>query len=369
MSGVERMLAEGPKRILALDGGGIRGVLTLEFLLELEKQLREKLQRGEDFVLSDYFDLIAGTSTGAIIATALALGMSVEDVRRFYLECGREIFTKSHFLKWFKHLYPKENVTAKLQEVYGAETTLGSDRLRSLVLIVMRNADTNSPWPLTNNPLAKYNDRLKPTHFNLDLLLWQVVRASTAAPVYFPAEDMQVGPHKFRFVDGGTTTFNNPGFLAFVMATTEPYRINWETGEDKLLLVSVGTGYNPKVEKSMTMNVLTNLISFPGNFMFAAFQEQDLLCRVFGNCRGGDLIDREVGDLIGKKGPVTPKLFTYLRYDAELSEMGLAALGLSGINPKAVQPLDCIGSMGDLQRIGRSLAEKRLNVSDFDGFV
>ena len=109
MSRVERMLAEGPKRILALDGGGIRGVLTLEFLLELEKQLREKLQRGEDFVLSDYFDLIAGTSTGAIIATALALGMSVEDVRRFYLECGREIFTKSHFLKWFKHLYPKEN--------------------------------------------------------------------------------------------------------------------------------------------------------------------------------------------------------------------------------------------------------------------
>jgi hypothetical protein len=363
------MLAEGPKRILALDGGGIRGVLTLEFLLELEKQLREKLQRGEDFVLSDYFDLIAGTSTGAIIATALALGMSVEDVRRFYLECGREIFAKSHFLKWFKYLYPKENVTAKLQEVYGKETTLGSDRLRGLLLIVMRNANTNSPWPLTNNPLAKYNDRLKPNQCNLDLPLWQVVRASTAAPVYFPAEDIQVGSQKFRFVDGGTTTFNNPAFLAFVMATTEPYRINWESGEDKLLLVSVGTGYNPRAEKSLKANLLTNLISFPGSFMFAAFQEQDLLCRVFGNCRVGDKIDREVGDLIGTKGPAMPKLFTYLRYDAELSEMGLAELGLSGINPKSVNSLDCVEAMEDLQRIGRALAEKKLELIDFDGFV
>jgi len=95
MNYVAKMLAEGPKRILALDGGGIRGVLTLEFLLELEKQLREKLQLGNGFVLADYFDLIAGTSTGAIIAAALALGKSVEEVRGFYLNCGCEIFTKT----------------------------------------------------------------------------------------------------------------------------------------------------------------------------------------------------------------------------------------------------------------------------------
>jgi uncharacterized protein len=372
MGVIERMRAEGPKRILALDGGGIRGVMTLEFLLDLEKQLREKLPRGEDFVLADYFDLIAGTSTGAIIAAALALGMSVEDVRRFYLEFGQEIFTKAFFLKRFKYLYKKEKVTAKLQEVFGQETTLGSERLRSLVLIVMRNADTNSPWPLTNNPLAKYNDRKKPTHCNLDLPLWQVVRASTAAPVYFPEEDMQVGPQQFRFVDGGTTTYNNPAFLAFIMATTEPYRINWETGEDRLLLVSVGTGYTPQVQTSWQrrgMNLLTNLISFPSAFMFAAFQEQDLHCRVFGNCRAGHEIDREVGDLIGAKGPAAPKLFTYLRYNVELSKDGLASLGLSGINPKKVQALDSVGSMGDLQRIGGALAAKKLNMKDFEGFV
>jgi patatin-like phospholipase/acyl hydrolase len=341
--------------------------LTLEFLVELEKQLREKLKLGEDFVLADYFDLIAGTSTGAIIATALALGMPVKDVRRFYHECGQEIFTKSHFLKWFKYLYPKEKVTAKLQEVYKAET-LGSDQLRCLVLIVMRNADTNSHWPLTNNPLAKYNDRSR-KDCNLNLPLWQLVRASTAAPVYFPAEEIQVGHQKFKFVDGGTTTFNNPGFLAFVMATTAPYRIDWESGADKMLLVSVGTGHNPKIEKSRTMNVVTNLISFPGNFMFAAFQEQDLLCRVFGDCRVGYEIDREVGTLIGSKGPVTPKLFTYLRYDAELSEEGLTALGLSGLDPKSVTPLDCVEAMEDLQQIGRALAEKKLSMDDFKGFV
>jgi uncharacterized protein len=260
-------------------------------------------------------------------------------------------------------------VTAKLQEVFGIDTTLGSDRLRSLVLIVMRNADTNSPWPLTNNPLAKYNDRLKPSHCNLDLPLWQVVRASTAAPVYFPEEEIQIGPKKFKFVDGGTTTYNNPAFLAFIMATTEAYRINWETGEDKLLIISVGTGHNPLQKKSLKINLITNLISFPGNFMFGAFQEQDLLCRVFGNCRVGNEIDREVGDLICQDGRGRPKMFTYLRYDADLSEQGLAQMGISEVDSKSVDSLDCIGAMEDLQKIGRAMAEKQLRLEDFKGFI
>ncbi len=51
------------RKILALDGGGIRGVLTLEILAEMEKQLKQKLNKGDDFVLGDYFDYIGGTST------------------------------------------------------------------------------------------------------------------------------------------------------------------------------------------------------------------------------------------------------------------------------------------------------------------
>ena len=61
-----------PKRVLALDGGGLRGILTLSFLAEIESMLRERHDGSKLFRLAHYFDLIAGTSTGAIIAAALA---------------------------------------------------------------------------------------------------------------------------------------------------------------------------------------------------------------------------------------------------------------------------------------------------------
>jgi uncharacterized protein len=86
----------GPRKLLALDGGGIRGLITIEVLAELERQIRAgliahgKLELNAPFVLADYFDYIAGTSTGAIIATALSLGMSVDTVRQFYEESGAE---------------------------------------------------------------------------------------------------------------------------------------------------------------------------------------------------------------------------------------------------------------------------------------
>ena len=73
------------------------------------------------------------------------------------------------------------------------------------------------------------------------------------------------------------------------------------------------------------MHLLFNATSVPSALMFAALNEQDLLCRVFGECLSGDPIDREVGDLIGSSGPLAlaDKLFTYVRYNADLSPEGL----------------------------------------------
>ena len=84
-----------------------------------------------------------------------------------------------------------------------------------------RNATTDSPWPLSNNPFAKYN-QLERDDCNLKFPLWQLVRASTAAPVFFPPEKIKAGKREFVFVDGGVTTYNNPAFIAFLMATVEP---------------------------------------------------------------------------------------------------------------------------------------------------
>src|SRR6478609_8007061 len=88
-----------PRKILSLDGGGIRGVLTLEILLELEKQLKEALNANDNFRLSDFFDYIGGTSTGAIIAAGLSLGKSAKEMLDFYEQKGEAMFDKA-FLCW-----------------------------------------------------------------------------------------------------------------------------------------------------------------------------------------------------------------------------------------------------------------------------
>lgn len=371
MTLAERIRAPGPKRILALDGGGIRGIVTLEILARIENLLREKSGGRNDFVLADYFDFIAGTSTGAIIGTALSLGMSVTDIRSFYQETGKQMFEQASVLRRFRYKYEDRQLSRKLHEVFGAETTLGSDRLKTLVMAVMRNATTDSPWPVTNNPFAKFNQRDLPG-CNLNIPLWQLVRASTAAPVFFPPEVVPVGDEKFIFIDGALTTYNNPAFQAFLMATVEPYNLNWAAGEDQILVVSIGTGTNPKAKADLQpseMNLLYHSASLPLALMYAALNEQDFLCRVFGKCLAGDLLDCEVGDLIGAKGPVNPKLFTYLRYNAELTCKGLAELDLMNIQPEEVQKIDSVEHLDDLQRIGQAVAQKKVKIQDFAAFV
>lgn len=371
MTLAEKIKTNGPKKILALDGGGIRGMITVEVLARIEQHLRETLGRHETFVLADYFDYIAGTSTGAIIATCLSLGMPVDKVRQFYLDNGKEMFEKTSLLRRFRYKYEDEKLSNRLQAEFGVDTILGSEKLKTLLLLVMRNATTDSPWPVSNNPQAKYNDRNRPD-CNLHIPLWQLVRASTAAPTYFPPEVVKIGPKEFVFVDGGITMYNNPAFQVFLMATVEPYNLRWPTGENKLLLVSIGTGTSPDANTNLhssDMNLLYNAGSIPSALMFAALNEQDFLCRVFGKCLVGDPLDREVGDLIGKKAPVEPKLFTYTRYNAELTYAGLAALGLSDIEPTNVQQLDSIEYITDLQRVGQAVAQKRVRAEHFVDFL
>lgn len=372
-----RITSAGPKKILALDGGGIRGMITVEVLAEIENLLRRKLGLGDDFRLADYFDFVAGTSTGAIIAACISVGMRVSEIRTFYLSSGTEMFDKAFLLKRFRYKYEDEKLAEKLQTVIGKETTLGSDKLKTVLMMVMRNATTDSPWPISNNPFAKYNLRLREDgrlrdNCNLDVPLWQLIRASTAAPVYFPPEVVKVGSQEFVFVDGGITMYNNPAFQAFLMATVEPYKMEWPAGEDKMLVVSIGTGTSPQANADLDpneMNLLYNATSIPSALMSAALNEQDLLCRVFGRCLAGDELDREVRDLKTAKGPVGPnKLFTYVRYNAELTLEGLKKLGLSGIKPEHVQQLDSVEYIPELQQVGQAVA-KSVKLEHFARFV
>jgi patatin-like phospholipase/acyl hydrolase len=290
------------------------------------------------------------------------------------------MFDRAGLLRRFRHKFEDEKLAALLREQLGAETTLGSSKLRTLLMLVMRNATTDSPWPISNNPRAKYNDSKRADN-NANLPLWQLVRASTAAPTYFPPETIQVGEHRFIFVDGGVTMYNNPAFQLYLMATLAAYRVCWPTGEDKMLLVSIGTGSSPSANADLApgeMNLIYNATSIPSALMFAASNEQDLLCRIFGKTLCGDPLDREVGDLIGPanplpsgrvSGPVQPKLFTYMRYNAELTKPGLMALGLPDIVPEHVQQMDSVDHIDELGKVGQAVGKQKVSRAHFAGFL
>src|SRR5262245_10761898 len=101
----DRYEGEQTRKLLALDGGGIRGIITLEVLVAMERMLAAATGRGAAFRLCDFFDYIGGTSTGAIIAAGLARGMSASELLDFYIAMGPQMFAKAFLLKRLKHLY------------------------------------------------------------------------------------------------------------------------------------------------------------------------------------------------------------------------------------------------------------------------
>jgi patatin-like phospholipase/acyl hydrolase len=302
--------------------------------------------------------------------------MRVSEVREFYINQGENMFDSASLLKQFQYKFEDKNLAQELREKFqekdGSVATLGSSLLKTLLLMVMRNATTDSPWPISNNPYARYNDPSRPD-CNLQLPLWQLIRASTAAPTYFPPEVIEVEKGEpFVFVDGGITSFNNPAFQLFLMATTKPYKLNWPVGEDKMLLVSVGTGMTPSANKNLKpgeMNLLYNAGAIPSALMFAAQNQQDMLCRIFGKCLEGDIIDQEVGNMIDINAPGGEKLFTYMRYNADLSHEGLSALGLTQINPADVQKMDAVDKIKELQAVGKAIADQKVKKEHFVNFL
>jgi hypothetical protein len=183
---------------------------------------------------------------------------------------------------------------------------------------------------------------------------------------------VQIGPRRFVFVDGGVTPYNNPAFMAFLMATIEPYRVQWETGVDKMLVVSVGTGNTAKANADLDpdqMHLLYSATTIPSALIYGAQNQQDMLCRVFGKCLAGDPLDREIGDLTATPSPAGKKLFTYLRYDADVSRDGLDALGLQNIEPEHVQLMDSVDYIGEIQRVGQAVASRKVNPEHYAGFA
>jgi predicted acylesterase/phospholipase RssA len=282
-----RRLAEelsGPgkvRRILALDGGGVRGLITLGVLQELEAHLRRR-SGNDHYRLSDYFDLIGGTSTGSIIATGLALGMSVAEISALYKLLIPKIFQDASGQGFFAPKFKSGPLTTALGEAFGARTLASPDLCCGLALHCKR-IDTGSAWILVNNPGWKYYDS------NKCFRLRDLVQASAAAPHFFEGVLLTLqegdGSDKLEdmfFIDGGVGGNNNPA-LEMLMAVRDPaYGFNWELGADKLYMVSVGTGwvrerfkardYRARTFVTQTLNALRGMINDVSLQQIAAIQ-------------------------------------------------------------------------------------------------
>jgi patatin-like phospholipase/acyl hydrolase len=215
-------------RILSLDGGGIRGIVTTVMMQRLQAT------SGLEGFLDDV-DLIAGTSTGGLLALGISHGLGLDEIRDLYVNDGPEIFDDS----WIDNLldlgklrgadYKIAPMRRVFKRVLGEETTLGQLRKRVLITAFdMDNEDEdelNRTWKpkLFHNFPGDANDRHE--------LAYKVGMYTAAAPTYFPSVD--------GYIDGGVYA-NNPAMCA--LAQTQDRRYRPTPAIDEVVLLSLGTG-------------------------------------------------------------------------------------------------------------------------------
>lgn len=219
-------------KVLSLDGGGVRGIISAVWLQELQNKL--------DKPIHEIFDIIAGTSTGSILATGLGLGMPIEEILRMYYEHSPLIFPQSRITRGWSRVtrlfkghgfsQPKYDDTVlnqTLQDVLGKETLFKDMKTKVIV-----------PAYDMEHMQARVFKSWRREYAGLPV--WKVVRASCAAPTYFSAHKMRVSGIEAHFVDGGVIA-NNPSMCAVAEA------IRLGDGIDNIVLASLGTGQGSSV--------------------------------------------------------------------------------------------------------------------------
>jgi len=188
-------------QILSLDGGGIKGLFSAAVLAYLEEDLNIRI--------ADHFDLITGTSTGGIIALALASGMSPKEIVHFYVVRGPHIFPSQRFADLrhlMKHKFCPSNLKKSLRDCFG-DQLLGD--LHKMVVIPSYNIGDDDVY-LFKTP---HHERLRRDY---KVPVWKAAMATSAAPTYFSSfTDLD----RIRLVDGGVWA-NNPSMVGVAEAVS-----------------------------------------------------------------------------------------------------------------------------------------------------
>lgn len=395
----ERLHAPGPKRMLALDGGGTRGIITIAFLERMEVELAQQLtsaglyQDASDFRLSHYFDMIGGTSVGAMIAAQLALGHSVAEVKERFVAAAREIFRPTAF-GMLRSIFDAGPVSRHAQKVVQNET-LDSAQLETGLCIVMKRMDTGSVWPITNNPAARFweaapvaGSNRQHRRANKDYKLWELIRSSTAAPRFFTHKEVAIveglddGASRGKFIDGAVSPHNSPALKMFMMAGIKGYNLGggrltdegggkaWQLGEDNLLLVSVGTGSFAAKSNGGNGAAADAIASLQG--MISDGTDLGLLLlQWLGRSRRPWVLDRDVRGMLEdglEIDGVPNKLLTFRRYDMRLEHDDLNSDRCTDVEMSEIIKLRNMVSPANIPRLyelARVAAEAQVSDSDF----
>jgi hypothetical protein len=404
------LFGPGPKRILALDGGGVRGALTVAFLERLEALLSER--DGKEVRLGDYFDFVGGTSTGAVIAGALALGYRTAQVKDFYLRLAPFAFKRQRWrVPLLQAKFDARGLRHQIEEVVGDRVLQSTDLITGYCVITKR-MDTGSPWILSNNPRAPYWESTTGDIGNKDYPLVNLVRASTAAPHFFDPELLPISQNKAMlpddvakplnvpwparavrallrrlgigrhaeidtrtyglFVDGGVTPHNNPSLALFQMATLGPFNIKWPTGPKHLTILSVGTGtYRPRLSYQSLGFARFTKLAFHALISMMTDAEMLVLALMqwMGECPAPWPINSEVGTLAAELPP-GGKMFRFLRYDVRLEKDWLARelnYDVSDDTLARLRGMDDPATVHELYKIGRMAAEKQVKIEHLTG--
>ena len=364
-----------PRRLLSIDGGGLCGLIPAQALMLMEQQL--DALTGDPQPLRNRFDLIGGTSTGAILAAGLALGMKAKELRDFYVTLGPEIFKKVFWAEQFWHKYPSDPIEKHLKNTFGVATTLGDPRLRTMVLLVTKNATLGNNWFFTNNPKNRFFKN------NAEIPLWNIVRASSAAPTYFPPHAFAIPddtgkPQTYEFIDGGVSSYNNPSLQVFLEATIPEYGVGWPMGTDNLLLLSLGTGYAPALieqGKAARFNLVNWARYVLKELMNEANLQQNLLMHLIGEkpappasgaapaapaASPGTPSDAALARVTTGLG--ARKILTYQRITVELTRKRLDELKLPDVDPAKVGELDAVDQIPNMQRLGEAVASEQVHM-------
>jgi len=363
------LFSSGPKRILSLDGGGVRGAVTIGFLEKLEKLIEEL--EGKPTRLCDWFDLIGGTSTGAIIACALTLGHSAAQIHELYNRLAPRVFRHSFWrIPLLQSKFNSQYLAQELNALIRGRK-LGSDDIRTGLGVVTKRVDTGSSWVVINNPKSKYWETTESHLGNRDYPLINLVRASAAAPHFFDPEPIQIAPgmEPGLFLDGAVTPHNNPSLQLFLAATLPSYRLSWSLGRDNLTIVSIGTGsYRPRLTYKDLQRIYS--INLTIHALSAQISEAQQLILTLMMWLGSPsatpwTINREIGDLSDTPPPYHQALFKFLRYDILLEKDWLQKeLGrfVSQKRLASYRQIDVPDNVAALYELGVAAAEKQLKL-------